>query len=280
MDLLCLDIENLKDSDKIAAVKHIEDSLRVIKLGSSLVFQLGSPAKREKVDTDEAQSIVMKTEPVAKEVERKFQNLYNGLVPTCDQCGHTFPTLATLDTHIKRNHQPSNVSTKVETLKTEIKKEPRENSESKNVERKLNNSTKSEKPVDGRYQCDYCEKNFGKKDSLLQHKICHTGKYECERCKHGFSEQRKLSKHLMNKENCQKYLGKNEEISSVKTEKVVEKKIVEKKVVEKKIVKEAEGFKCVPCNVAFSKQYNLSRHQKRESHKLQTNRSDTSLVEA
>ena len=38
MDLLCLEIENLQDSDKIAAVKHIEDSLRVIKLGSSLAF--------------------------------------------------------------------------------------------------------------------------------------------------------------------------------------------------------------------------------------------------
>ena len=264
MDLLCLDIENLQDSDKIAAVKHIEESLHVVKLGSSLAFQPQSPAKREKVD--EAQSIVTKTKAVAK--ERKFQNLYNGLVPTCDKCRDTFPTLATLDTHMKRNHQPSNVSTRVENQKTEIKKETRKSPESKN-----DHSSKSTQPVNERYQCDFCDKNFGKRDSLLQHKICHTGKYECERCKHGFSEQRKLSKHLMKKENCQKFLGKNEEMvdmSSVKTEKVIE----------KKIIKETEGFKCVPCDVAFSKQYNLSRHQRRKSHKLETNISVTSLIGA
>ena len=84
---------------------------------------------------------------------------------------------------------------------------------------------------------------------------------------------------MLNKENCQKYLVKNDEmadVSSVKAEKVEEKKTLEKKTeekktLEKKIVKDIEGF---------SKQYNLSRHQKRESHKLKTNLSDISLVEA
>ena len=262
MDLLCLDIENLQDGDKIAVVKHIEDSLRVIKLGSSLVFQQQSQAKREKVDIDEdeAQSIEMKTEE--NEVGRKFQNLYNGLVPTCEKCGDTFPTLATLDIHIKRNHEIKDVSTKVETTKTEITKETRENSP-RNSKPKNEESPKSAKPLDERFHCEVCDKSFGKRDSLLQHRICHTRKYECERCKHGFSEQRKLSKHLMNKENCQKYLVKNP-ISSVKTTK----NVPEHQIVEKKIVKKTEGFKCFPCDIAFSKQYNLSRHQKKESHKL------------
>ena len=206
MDLLCLDIENLQDGDKIVAVKHIEDSIRVIKLGSSLAFQLSSPVKRKKVDIEQTQSI-MKTE--ATEVPRKFQNLYNGLVPTCDQCRDTFPTLATLDSHITKIHQQSNPSTKLETLKTEIKNgtsresSPR-SSQTKNGERNLQSNSRV--AVKG-FQCDFCDKTFGKKDSLNQHKICHTSKYECERCKHRFSEQRKLSKHLTNAENCKKYLG-------------------------------------------------------------------------
>ena len=279
MDLLCLDIENLQDGDKIAAVKHFEDSLRVIKLGSSLVFQQQSQAKGEKVDIDEdeAQSIEMKTEE--NKVRRKFQNLYNGLVPTCEKCGDTFPTLATLDIHIKRNHETKDVSTtKVETTKTEITKETRENSprnsKTENDERKLTKCPKSAKPLDERFQCEVCDKSFGKRDSLLQHRICHTRKYECERCKHGFSEQRKLSKHLMNKENCQKYLVKKDAVdhmSSVKTTK----NLLEYQIIDKKIEKNTEGFKCFPCDIAFSKQYNLSRHQKKESHKLKT-----SLIEA
>ena len=269
MDLLCLDIENLQDGDKIAAVKHIEDSLGVIKIGSSLAFQLQSPAKRAKVEIVEAQPTQMKTEPEASEVQRKFQNLYNGLVPTCDQCGATFPTLTTLDTHITRNHQTNKAA------KTEVKKETKENtrlSMTKKDEKKLSRS-KSTKPADKRYQCEFCDKDFGKKRHVERHAVGHTSKFKCERCKHRFAEERKLRKHLLNKENCQKYLGKNDEmadISSIKTETKVE----------KKIVKETEGFKCVPCDVSFSKQYNLSRHERRESHKLKTNRPDISLIEA
>ena len=291
MDLLCLDIENLQDVDKIAAVKHIEDSIRVLKPGRSLAFKLQSPAKRRKVDVAETQPIQVKTKPEASQVKRKFQNVYNGLVPTCDQCGDTFPTLVTLDTHITKNHLTNNASTKVETLKTEMKKEIKENTQNsltKNDERKLKSSKSTKKIKDKRYQCDFCDKKFGKKDNLQRHSVCHTSKYECERCKHKFSEQRKLSKHSLNKENCQKYLVENGEmadISSVKPAKVEEKnteekKTEEKKTEEKKIVKDTEGFKCVPCDVAFSKQYNLSRHQKRESHKLKTNLSDISLVGA
>ena len=281
MDLLCLDIENLQDVDKIAAVKHIEDSIRVIKPGRSLAFKLQSPAKRRKVDVAEIQPIQVKTKPEASQVQRKFQNVYNGLVPTCDQCGDTFPTLVTLDTHVTKNHQTNNASIKVETLKTEIKKETKENmqnSMTKNNERKLKSSKSTKKMRTERYQCDFCDKKFAKKRLVERHSVCHTSKFKCERCKHNFSEQRKLRKHLLNKENCQKYLVKNDEmadVSSVKAEKVEEKKTLEKK-----IVKDTEGFKCVPCDVAFSKQYNLSRHQKRESHKLKTNLSDISLVEA
>ena len=85
MDLLCLDIENLQDGDKIAAVKHIEDSLRVIKLGSSIVFQQQSHAKREKVDIDEdeAQSIEMKTE------ENKVRRIGRVTNPTLALINHS-----------------------------------------------------------------------------------------------------------------------------------------------------------------------------------------------
>ena len=276
VDLLCLDIENLQDGDKIAAVKHIEASVRILKLGSSLAFQLPSPAKRRRLDNAETQPRAVKTGPGAsqRKFQRKFQNLYNGLVPVCDQCGDTFPTLASLDAHSKKNHQTNNVATEVEILKTEIRKETKENtrnSRTKKDERKLN-SSKSTKKMVQRYQCDFCDKKFGKKDSLQRHTVCHTSKYECDRCKHRFSEERKLRKHLLNKENCQKYLVKNDEIadiSYVESEKVEEKKSVVKTetVVEKNIVKETKGFKCVPCSVDFSKQYNLSRHQKRV-HKL------------
>ena len=188
LDLLCLDIENLNDRDKIVAVHHLEESLRVLKLGSSLPFDKPVGGNR--------QSEAVKPEGVV----RKFQNVYNGLVPTCDKCGLTFPSLGSLDSHGSQCQHVARQEVKMENFS-------QKRSESPSKRKKQNDATKERTAEEKTYQCSDCEKKFSKKDSLTWHRVSHTTKYQCPNCCHTFSEQRKLNRHLTNKENCKKYLS-------------------------------------------------------------------------
>ena len=111
LDLICLDIENLDDRDKITAVNHLQEGLSVLKLGSSLNFDNPLSAGREKNGRCISEEVKVKSEPAVEGPGDRLsvQNTYNGLVPTCEECGHVFPTLGTLDTHITNSHQQPSV---------------------------------------------------------------------------------------------------------------------------------------------------------------------------
>ena len=51
IDILSLDIENLDDVSKVHVVQHFEETLKILKLGSSLEF--GNPTKKIKLETTE-----------------------------------------------------------------------------------------------------------------------------------------------------------------------------------------------------------------------------------
>ena len=228
-DLVCLDIESLDDKEKVIAINHLEESLNILKLGNPL-----------------------KLEPAEVEgPKRKFQNLYNGLVPTCEVCDIKFPTLGSLDNHMTKSHQSlpssqkpkkSRVDVKIEGLSA-MKGEP---------------SIKRENTAgDETYQ--QCG------DRLTPDRVTHTSKLECDRCKHRFSEQRKLRNHLKNKENCKKFL------TTQKDKQLTEDQVFDKSVKEKKADEKNSDLKCVPCDVTFTHKKNLSRHKMRQSHQSKIN---------
>ena len=100
IEMIAFDIENLDGDQKAQAVKHLEESLDVLKLGSFQQFQRADI----KTETPEfKKEDLAETEPDPQQV-LSYPSLYNGLVPTCSECHQTFPTLGTLDTHMKKLH--------------------------------------------------------------------------------------------------------------------------------------------------------------------------------
>ena len=98
IDILSLDIDNLEDEEeKLMAVDHLEQtSLRMLNARAPTV-------KMEAAEPSPASPVNM------KEVNDEILNnpeprLYNGLVPTCTQCGNCFPSLGLLDSHMKIVH--------------------------------------------------------------------------------------------------------------------------------------------------------------------------------
>merc|ERR1719192_883211 len=94
--MIAFDIEKLEGDQRVQAVKHLEESLEVLKLGS--LQQFGEPGIK-------TETLELKKEDLT-EIEQglSYPSLYNGLVPTCLECQQTFPTLGMLDTHMKKLH--------------------------------------------------------------------------------------------------------------------------------------------------------------------------------
>ena len=225
-DLVCLDIESLDDREKVIAINHLEESLNILKLGNSLKpepAEVGGP-------------------------KRKFQNLYNGLVPTCEVCDMKFPTLGSLDNHMTKSHQSLPPSQKPKKSRVDVKMESLS---------AMKSSIKRENTAgDETYQCG---------DRLTPDRVAHTSKYQCDRCKHRFSEQRKLRNHLKNKENCKKFLR------TQKDTQLTEDQDFDKSVKQEKTEEKNSDLKCVPCDVTFTHKKNLSRHKMRQSHQSKIN---------
>ena len=126
IDILSLDIENLDDVSKVQIVQHLEETLNILKLGSSLDF--GNPSKKIKMETSEKVDNGTQTdiqgEMLLKEeyVEEKHvpiidedyvKELYNGIIPTCHECEAQFPSIGALDKHSKI-HNTNSASVKIE----------------------------------------------------------------------------------------------------------------------------------------------------------------------
>jgi len=115
IDILSLDIENLNESAKLQVIKHLEETIKIMKLGSSLNFGI-PPAKKIKLEesntllekhtqTDFEEMLLKegndKYEHIPKIGEKFVKSLYNGNIPKCESCGRTFKTLGALDIHAK-----------------------------------------------------------------------------------------------------------------------------------------------------------------------------------
>ena len=204
---MVLDIDRLIGEERAEVLKHLEESLEVLKLGSLLQFD--NPVVK-------TESVRVKEEyPVAAEAR-----LYNGLTPTCTECGATFRTLGLLDAHIKQFH-PQKYQENVANAKISFSKKSKSTVSSPitpKVEKKLtslDNSQVSEsrKSEEKLFNCSDCDKSFGKRSSLRKHQTCHTDKYKCETCGKGFAQNRDIENHLKAQSGCSR---KVDEVSRVR----------------------------------------------------------------
>jgi len=100
IEMIAFDIENLDGDQKAQAVKHLEESLDVLKLGSFQQFERAD-IKTETLEFKKEDLAETESDP---QQVLSYPTLYNGQVPTCSECHQTFPTLGTLDTHMKKLH--------------------------------------------------------------------------------------------------------------------------------------------------------------------------------
>ena len=91
IDILSLDIENLDEASKIQVLKHLEETIKILKLGSSLNFET-PPAERMKIvgssrtlpehgsQTDFREMLLKEeAEDLIPGIDQEFiKNLYNG----------------------------------------------------------------------------------------------------------------------------------------------------------------------------------------------------------
>jgi len=56
------------------------------------------------------------------------------------------------------------------------------------------------------FPCEQCGNSYPKLESLKRHMISHSERFKCQTCETGFTEQGRLTRHLQNKDNCNKYL--------------------------------------------------------------------------
>ena len=200
IDLMSFEIDLLDDSSKIEVIKHLEETLSLLKIGSR---DLLSP-KKIKLDyeaitqTEEViQEEAIKREPVKTKSliqssvppivdEDAIRAMYEGLIPTCNECGAKFPSLGALDNHSKL-HDEHNLSPAVTP---------------KNVKVKTENASKSND-----FTCTECGKYCFSKKNLLRHRVIHTDKYQCNTCGKSCYDSTDLASHNKSEDNCMRYMN-------------------------------------------------------------------------
>ena len=207
IETIVLEIDRLNGEERAEVLKHLEESLAVLKLGSLLQFN----------------TPVVKTESVRVKEEYPVAavgGLYNGLTPTCTECGATFRTLGLLDTHIKQFH-PQKYQENVANAKILVSRKSKSAISppiTPKVEEKLtsldnNQVPESRKSEEKLFNCSDCDKSFGKRSSLRKHQICHTDRYKCETCGRGFAQNRDIENHVKAQSGCSR---KVDEVSRVR----------------------------------------------------------------
>ena len=174
------------NEEKMRAVQHLEEHLRRLKADSSGVTR---PAKRLKLE-----AVEVKSEPEQETSDGKEQTtlqdlaetdssstsreifnnpvrgLYNGLIPTCTQCGDSFPSLGLLDAHMKEVHPG------------------------------VPKSGYQPGPTDDvNFSCNQCDFVTKRKDNFKNHFSIHTGEFRCHTCKINLAGRSALEKHRLTK---------------------------------------------------------------------------------
>ena len=91
--LVTLDIECLDPSSKHSAILHLKETIDLLHLGNGYV----DVKQESKQDAFTSTSVASYPAPASF-----TQSLYKGLIPTCDFCFATFPTVGALDDHMKK----------------------------------------------------------------------------------------------------------------------------------------------------------------------------------
>eukprot|EP00092_Neocalanus_flemingeri_P018736 GFUD01020291.1.p1 GENE.GFUD01020291.1~~GFUD01020291.1.p1 ORF type:complete len:662 (-),score=162.01 GFUD01020291.1:18-2003(-) len=123
-------------------------------------------------------------------------SLYNGKVPTCVECNTSFPSLGTLDMHVKSAHKAPKTANVNNLRSFRQNPEIRKNSS--------NDSPVIHADADGKFQCPYCDHRGSKRYDLKLHMNRHTGRYRCDACDVNLTRQLTLDKHNQSTEHLKK----------------------------------------------------------------------------
>ena len=179
IDILSLDIDSLQDGEeKARAVRHLEETLRMLQPRERCVAGVPPTTTLMKVElTKEVPAQVIadpsKLSNIKQEVDDEILikppgNLYNGLTPTCTQCGDSFQSLGLLDSHMKKVHPDVSKS----------KYQPGPND-------------------DVNYHCSQCDFVTRRKDNLKNHFSLHTGEFRCNICNMNLAGRVALERHKL-----------------------------------------------------------------------------------
>ena len=304
IDILSLDIDNMQNNEeKVTAVQHLEEQLAKLKGGNSGSPEPGvtRPAKRLKLESVEVEQETCQalTDNPARSgeiVNNPVRGLYNGLVPTCTQCWDSFQSLGLLDSHMKKVH-PGLPKSGYQPGPTE----------------------------DVSFMCNQCDFVTKRKDNFKNHFSIHTGEFRCHTCNMNLAGRTALEKHKLTRSHEERERAKCEEkeekpgpsmtlsckkcdfmTSSVEellshsnncrkaSSGSFEVKTETESEVSLQQASQSSKLRCEICDVTFSRESNLRRHNERIQHKTrlkeaqaargvkrrkeETERSDTSEV--
>jgi len=167
--------ENYEDQDREGKSEYVQSNL----VGSRpIVSQLGN----QFLSGSTQQSFALQD----REKTTSNQILYNGKVPVCKECNISFPTLGSLDTHIKGGHsQNINAANKYNPSTTETS----------SLSESIHDTQEPVMNEFGKYKCFYCDKTCSKKYDLKNHMNMHTGRYRCNFCNVNLARRQSLESH-------------------------------------------------------------------------------------
>ena len=239
IEMIAFDIENLDGEQRAQAVKHLEESLGVLKLGSFQQFE--KPDIKTEIQEVKTEELVV-TDP---QQGLSYPNLYNGLVPTCSECQKTFPTLGLLDAHMRKLHNET-YRENVSKSKAEIARKSKAIVSSKSPDLE-NISQKSEKE-------DLASQEIENKE-LISTKVVKE-----ELTSENVEKVELIAKKVEKKELVKKKLKKKEMVNK----KLQEKKMNSPKIVqipEKQNESDRKLFPCPDCEKSFGNRNSLGKHK-------------------
>ena len=127
--------------------------------------------------------------PAAKPVAAPV--LYNGKIPTCTECNASFPSLGTLDTHVKTAHKQNGGTDNGRIgRRAPVVRNPAV------IQGSSNDMPETQADMDGKFPCSYCEYKGTNRYNLKVHVNRHTGKYRCDVCDVNLSRQQSFDNHM------------------------------------------------------------------------------------
>ena len=269
IDILSLDIDSMgNNEEKETAVQHLEEHLKQLKSQSSGSPGTSRPVKRLKLEavgqSQEGKEQETLPSTSGENVNNPVSGLYNGLVPTCTQCGESFKSLALLDSHMKKVHP--GVS------KSGYQPGPTE---------------------DVNFMCNQCDFVTKRKDNFKNHISIHTGEFRCETCQINLAGRSALEKHRLTRaheerkrakpgpcmtlscKKCDFSTGSVEELLSHSTRcrraslpcELCDFRAETESELSLHLTSHSNELRCEICDVNFSKEGNLKRHNERFQHK-------------